>query len=85
MQQLQWLLGGQFGIPRPGEGPQQQPGQAGGPQAGRRAHAAGSGQAAGQHVPGGAAGGDAEMPDLVSDAGSSEVRAYGCNLAMGAA
>lgn len=75
MQQLQWLLGGQFGVPRPGEGPQQQqqpqPGQAGGQRAGRRTQGPSSGQAAARH----ASDGDVEMPDLVSDAGSSEVLA----------
>lgn len=70
MQQLQYILGGQFGIPRPGEGPPPPP----------PAVAAGSGsQRPGRRAPGAAAGhrhgvGQAdEMPDLVDDASMTEV------------
>jgi hypothetical protein len=81
LQQLQYILGGQFGLPRPGERPPPQPAAAAGgasaaggsggqtARTGRRAGAQGHSQPPGSQ----SAAADTEMPDLVADSGSSEV------------
>ena len=86
LQQLQYIFGGQFGLPRPGEGPPPQPAAAdggGGSQArtGRQTAAAAPEQSppSGPHSPAT----DTQLPDLVAADGSSQVHGTECHVHAG--